>query len=443
MIGRGIVSALGGVLLFAAQAWAAPGPYYVVTNLGIFPTGTTSAATALNEKGQIVGYATVSGDTLETRAFLWFDGEMIDLGTLGGTYSAAYGINNNGVVVGESTNYSGYLRAFAYNRVKYKGKKSESTRPYGEMVDLGLPGEQYSTSSARGINDSNSIVGYVSEGGYGVQGVGGGAQGNGYDAMYPCKFNYIPSKQTVKGIKVLDTFGGPYGMATAIRGDGVIVGWASLDEEGPDGFIHHAFVYRHDAMVDMGTLPGEDLSSAIYALNGNALFVGASDAPYYMPNEQGLGDNAVLWTALGQIQSLGALPGYTSVAYGVNSANLIVGECSADRVDAPIAGPGRVLPPSSSRAFIWDKSTGILDLNSMIYSDSLWVLQAAYAVNNKGWIVGVGTYDGETRAFLLQPVLALPATTTTTTTSTTTTSTTTTSTSTSTSTSTTSTSLPL
>ena len=40
------------------------------------------------------------------------DGSMIDLGTLGGLLSVAYGINNSGQIVGYSPTAQGQLHAF-------------------------------------------------------------------------------------------------------------------------------------------------------------------------------------------------------------------------------------------------------------------------------------------------------------------------------------------
>ena len=45
----------------------------------------------------------------------------------------------------------------------------------------------------------------------------------------------------------------------------------------------------------------------------------------------------------------------------------------------------------------------MVDLNTRIPSDSGWVLQSAADINGSGHIVGAGTHNGQTRAFLLTP----------------------------------------
>lgn len=73
-----------------------------VFKIGSLPGYGNSAAFGINNQGQVIGYArTVQGRT--ERAFLWQNGKMRDLGTLpGGHVSKAYGINNRGEIVGVS-----------------------------------------------------------------------------------------------------------------------------------------------------------------------------------------------------------------------------------------------------------------------------------------------------------------------------------------------------
>lgn len=113
---------LGGVLLFPAgingagqvigSLWQTdPGPLRaflwengVVTKIGDWSGRSQSAAFDINESGTVVGYVT-PGDCVDidsgscNRAFVWKDGVMTDLGT-GFTGSAAYAINDAGVIVG-------------------------------------------------------------------------------------------------------------------------------------------------------------------------------------------------------------------------------------------------------------------------------------------------------------------------------------------------------
>ena len=100
----------------------------VATFLGCFSSPTAlwqlSRETDINNQGQVVGTATKdTGDTPfgiavpGEYAFMWQDGVMTDLGTLGGTYSIAYAINDNGWIVGTSETADGQYHAVLWTPV--------------------------------------------------------------------------------------------------------------------------------------------------------------------------------------------------------------------------------------------------------------------------------------------------------------------------------------
>jgi probable HAF family extracellular repeat protein len=67
----------------------------------MLPGGRSSAAVAINDRGQIVGSTDTGRSTDAIRPFLWQNGQLRDLGSLGGS-ARAVAINNHGQIVGWS-----------------------------------------------------------------------------------------------------------------------------------------------------------------------------------------------------------------------------------------------------------------------------------------------------------------------------------------------------
>jgi probable HAF family extracellular repeat protein len=104
---------------------------------------------ALNEHDQVVG-GSFTSPTGNRHAFLWSEGTMRDLGTLGGDYSFALDVNDLGEVVGWSETADGETHAFLWRD--------------GTMTDLGalLP-DPTRPSQATEINNRGQVLGWVGD----------------------------------------------------------------------------------------------------------------------------------------------------------------------------------------------------------------------------------------------------------------------------------------
>jgi len=110
---------------------ASAASFYSITDLHNFGGKSDFIAPrGINNKGQVVGIAeTASGDT--TRAFLYSDNKLQNLGTFGGPDSSASGINDKGQVVGTSATARGAFGAFLYSN--------------GTLKNLGVLGSEASS----------------------------------------------------------------------------------------------------------------------------------------------------------------------------------------------------------------------------------------------------------------------------------------------------------
>ena len=114
--------------------------------------GPDSLAFVLNERGQAAGYSYLSSipnpatgvPTIDP--FLWENGKMTDLGTLGGTFGFPVALNNRGQVIGVS-NLAGDQTAdqFLWDR--------------GKLIDLYTSTTGGNVITANAINDAGQIVG--------------------------------------------------------------------------------------------------------------------------------------------------------------------------------------------------------------------------------------------------------------------------------------------
>jgi probable HAF family extracellular repeat protein len=132
-----------------------------ITQLPPYPGDPDSAATAINDLGQVIGISGLCsnavGGASAIHALLWENGKPIDLGNIGGhAWNTPVSLNNHGQIVGFA-NTSGDKNAGLSPRAFLW------TQETGKMEELPRLDEDQ-TSAAYDINEGGQIVG-VSNGG--------------------------------------------------------------------------------------------------------------------------------------------------------------------------------------------------------------------------------------------------------------------------------------
>jgi probable HAF family extracellular repeat protein len=356
-----------------------------------------------------------------------------DLGTLGGAYSYAYGLNNAGEVAGGSAtpNQTGGVYQTAFLWTKHTG-----------MQDLGtLGGFNTRLNSEAGGPNASGEAALISETFM--------TDPNGEDF---CGFG--THRQCLAAIwkdgvmTALSTLGGTNSQAYWINNQGQVAGFAeTTNPEHPEGYCgtpfqrldFEAVIWEPNGDVrELPPFPGDTVGFA-WAINDKGQAVGSSglcsnvSLPPAVPN----GPRAVLWESDGSPRDLGNLGGtMTNVASSINNRGEVVGDSQlADGNIHPflwtkqtgmqdlgmflgavatvipcchtINDRGEVVGFSidanfNTRAFVW-KHKVFMDLNHLISKDSPWYLQAAESINDDGQVAGYGTINGETHAFLATP----------------------------------------
>jgi probable HAF family extracellular repeat protein len=335
-----VLLCLSGIPFSAAQT-------YRVIDLGTLG-GYYSAGTAINFFGQVAGYSDIA-DHSAVHAFLWTKGKgMQDLNPPGIAQSLALAINDFGDVVGVAVTAGDHPTSHAFLWTKANG-----------MQDLGNLG---GPSTASGINDFGQVAGDS-----------GTVQGGDDGFLW----------SSTRGMRDLGTLNGGISVALALNNFSQVVGGSSA----ADGF--HAFLWTKWAgMRDLGTLGGCESDAA--GINDLGHVVGGSINAGCDPTTR----HAFLWKKETGMQDLGTPPGTSFGGPGaINVFGQVVGA----------ACPVQCLSQESVHAFLWSEHTGWLDLNNLIPADSGWVLENTQAISALGQITGQGFINGQYHAFVLRP----------------------------------------
>ncbi len=365
-------------LLFSIQLAAQNQGNYIITNLGTLG-GTFSSAISISNNGLISGFSFLPGNQTEV-AVVWQNGTTTPLGTLGGPNSAVEWPNHNATAVvgiAETADLDPLNEDWSCS---YGGAFFPTVTGH---ICLGFVWQHGSMSPlptlggingyASGANDAGQVVGW--------------AETPVHDPT--CVLPQVLQFQAViwgpnRGqVQVLPPLGSdPDSAATAINNEGQVVGISGICENAVgDLSAMHAVMWENGTVSYLGNLGADawDTPTAINNLGQIVGFAETADGTFH----------GFLWTKSGGMQDLKPISGDSfSFAYGINDKGQIVGQS---------------IGPNGSSAVVWQDGVAT-DLNCLTVPHSLHLIYAN-DINNSGRITGQASdpVAGQAPAFLAIP----------------------------------------
>jgi len=354
------------VLLFSSTAVAQT--TYTVTDLGTLG-GTFGCAMGINNKHWAEFMDTLPGE--QNHAGLWTDGLKIDFGTLGGPNlnSSIYygGVNERGQAVG-------------FSDTSTPAQNGEDFCGFGtHLICLPFLWQNGVMTSLPTLGGNNGVATVINNRGQVV----GAAQNSTTDSTCSSFQSVRPVIWEKGETRELPTYPGDEdGIALSINNHGQAVGSSGCWYGPFAAGLNHALLWENGTVTDLPSLGGAMYNFPV-AINDQGQVVGVSDLA---------GDtaaHAVLWQG-GIARDLGTLPGdFYSEADGINADGQVVGgSCGA----------------TGCSAILWQDGT-MRDLNNLIPAGSSLYLYFAHDINSRGEIVGMALWNGtsEFHAFLATP----------------------------------------
>jgi probable HAF family extracellular repeat protein len=352
---------------------------YTVTDLGTLG-GTAGAAFGINNRGHVSGQGALAGNANE-HAFLYVHGQKSDLGTLGapGLNSTVGTINDRDevAIISETSATDPFQENFCAFFTSHSCVGAVWKR--GSLTPLPTLGG--TNAFADGVNNRGEVVGY--------------AENSTQDPTCPTPqkldFEAVTWEPNGEIHELPPLKGDTVGFALGMNNRGDVAGGSGTCANTPLFPLvggPHAILWENRVPRDLGSLGGTLISTAA-AVNDRREVAGGS----YLSGDQTV--HSFFWTEHGGMEDMGTVsPDLASFATAINERGQVVG-ASCD------VNPLTAQAPPNCRAYLWQDGQ-MVDLNTLIPADSPLYLLFAYQINGAGDIVGQAcvTANGECTAEL-------------------------------------------